>query len=158
MNKFMTDIGFYNLIDSFFLYDAVNDDLLLATSGSYDVKMSLVRESMPAQMTQLNDETQRPEWSIVHGGGWNALVKTVRINQQFYAGALVDMNALNHPEQFTESGERGVPLSWMTMGERCPVRPSARRRSSWLQHISPAWRIPTRSYRRLHPRGMNSST
>nr|WP_154893656.1 sensor histidine kinase [Paenibacillus xylanexedens] len=107
MNKFMTDIGFYNLIDSFFLYDAVNDDLLLATSGSYDIKMSLVRDSMPVQMTQLDDETQRPEWSIVRGGGWNALVKTVRINQQFYAGALVDMNALNHPEQFTESGERG---------------------------------------------------
>ncbi|MFS0869840.1 histidine kinase [Paenibacillus xylanilyticus] len=107
MNKFMTDIGFYNLIDSFFLYDAVNDDLLLATSGSYDVKMSLVRESMPVQMTQLDDEIQQPEWSIVRGGAWNALVKTVRINQQFYAGALVDMNALNHPEQFTESGERG---------------------------------------------------
>ena len=132
----MTDIGFYNLIDSFFLYDAVNDDLLLATSGSYDIKMSLVRESMPVQMTQLDDETQRPEWSIVRGGGWNALVKTVRINQQFYAGALVDMNALNHPEQFTESGERGGAVIVDSNGEHCPVQPSARRRSSWLQHIS----------------------
>ncbi|MEC0127980.1 sensor histidine kinase [Paenibacillus pabuli] len=107
MNKFMTDIGFYNLIDSFFLYDAVNDDLLLATSGNYDVKKSVVQESMPVQMQQLEGDIQKPEWSIVHGGAWNALVKTVRINSQFYAGALVDMNALNHPEQFTESGDRG---------------------------------------------------
>ncbi|WP_440118725.1 sensor histidine kinase [Paenibacillus sp. QZ-Y1] len=107
MNKFMTDIGFYNLIDSFFLYDAVNDDLLLATSGNYDVKMSIVQESMPVQMQQLEGDIQKPEWSIVRGGTWNALVKTVRINAQFYAGALVDMNALNHPEQFTESGDRG---------------------------------------------------
>ncbi|MHA7581407.1 sensor histidine kinase [Paenibacillus vandeheii] len=107
MNKFMTDIGFYNLIDSFFLYDAVNDDLLLATSGNYDVKMSIVQESMPVQIQQLEGEIQKPEWSIVRGGTWNALVKTVRINAQFYAGALVDMNALNHPEQFTESGNRG---------------------------------------------------
>ncbi|MFC9707855.1 sensor histidine kinase [Paenibacillus sp. NPDC056933] len=107
MNKFMTDIGFYNLIDSFFLYDAVNDDLLLATSGNYDVKKSVVQESMPVQMQQLEGDIQKPEWSIVHGGTWNALVKTVRINSQFYAGALVDMNALNHPEQFTESGDLG---------------------------------------------------
>ncbi|MBY0118512.1 sensor histidine kinase [Paenibacillus sp. FSL H8-0317] len=107
MNKFMTDIGFYNLIDSFFLYDAVNDDLLLATSGNYDVKKSVVQESMPVQMQQLEGDIQKPEWSIVRGGTWNALVKTVRINQQFYAGALVDMNALNHTQQFTESGDRG---------------------------------------------------
>ncbi|WP_336761099.1 sensor histidine kinase [Paenibacillus sp. USHLN196] len=106
MNKFMTDIGFYNLIDSFFLYDAVNDDLLLATSGNYDVKKSVVQESMPVQMQQLEGDIQKPEWSIVRGGTWNALVKTVRINQQFYAGALVDMNALNHTQQFTESGDR----------------------------------------------------
>lgn len=107
MNKFMTDLGFYSLIDSFFLYDAVNDDLLLATSGSYDVKMSLIRENMPAQMQQFEGEIQQPEWDIVQGPTWNALAKTVRINQQFYAGALVDMNALNHPEQFTEAGGRG---------------------------------------------------
>ncbi|CAI6028554.1 hypothetical protein PAECIP112173_00542 [Paenibacillus sp. JJ-100] len=107
MNKFMTDIGFYNLIDSFFLYDAVNDDLLLATAGNYDIKKSVVQRNMPAQMRQLEGDIQRPEWSIVRGGSFNALVKTVRINQQFYAGALVDMNALNDSQQFTGSGDRG---------------------------------------------------
>ena len=85
----------------------MNDDLLLATSGNYDVKKSVVQESMPVQMQQLEGDIQKPEWSIVRGGTWNALVKTVRINQQFYAGALVDMNALNHTQQFTESGDRG---------------------------------------------------
>ncbi|MCK6074161.1 sensor histidine kinase [Paenibacillus silvae] len=107
MNKFMTDIGFYNLIDSFYLYDAVNDDLLLATAGNYDIKKSVVQRSMPAQLRQLEGDIQKPEWSIVRGGSFNALVKTVRINQQFYAGALVDMNALNDSQQFTESGDRG---------------------------------------------------
>lgn len=107
MNKFMTDIGFYNLIDSFFLYDAINDDLLLATSGDYDIKMSLVQKSMPVQMQQFEGDIQQPEWGIVRGESRNALVKTVRINQQFYAGALVDMNALNYPEQLTEWGDRG---------------------------------------------------
>ncbi|MGQ8871649.1 sensor histidine kinase [Paenibacillus sp. TSA_86.1] len=107
MNKFMTDIGFYNLIDSFYLYDAVNDDLLLATAGNYDIKKSVVQRNMPAQMRQLEGDIQRPEWSIVRGGSFNALVKTVRINQQFYAGALVDMNALNDSQQFAESGDRG---------------------------------------------------
>lgn len=107
MNKFMTDIGFYNLIDSFYLYDAVNDDLLLATAGNYDIKKSVVQRNMPAQMRQLEGDIQRPEWSIVRGGSFNALVKTVRINQQFYAGALVDMNALNDRQQLAESGDRG---------------------------------------------------
>ncbi|WP_342555360.1 sensor histidine kinase [Paenibacillus sp. FSL R7-0652] len=107
MNKFMTDIGFYNLIDSFYLYDAVNDDLLLATAGNYDIKKSVVQRNMPAQMRQLEGDIQKPEWSIVRGGSFNALVKTVRINQQFYAGALVNMNALNDSQQFTESGDRG---------------------------------------------------
>lgn len=107
MNKFMTDIGFYNLIDSFYLYDAVNDDLPLATAGNYDIKKSVVQRNMPAQMRQLEGDIQKPEWSIVRGGSFNALVKTVRINQQFYAGALVNMNALNDSQQFTESGDRG---------------------------------------------------
>lgn len=116
MNKFMTDIGFYNLIDSFYLYDAVNDDLLLATAGNYDIKKSVVQRSMPAQLRQLEGDIQKPEWSIVRGGSFNALVKTVRINQQFYAGALVDMNAMNDSQQFAESGDRGGAVIVTTDG------------------------------------------
>lgn len=119
VNKFRTDLGFYDLLDGLFLYDIVHQDTVLATQNGYDEKITAIEELMPeASRKSANVPTYK--WEIVQIKDRYHLVKTVRINEQFIAGAWVPMDSLNQRVHSTEWGEgggsvilsnRGTPLS-----------------------------------------------
>lgn len=119
VNKFRTDLGFYDLLDGLFLYDTLHQDTVLATQNGYDEKITAIQELMP-EASRKRADVPTYKWEIVQIKDSYHLVKTVRINEQFIAGAWVPMDSLNQRIHSTEWGEgggsvilsnRGTPLS-----------------------------------------------
>ncbi|MCM3781486.1 histidine kinase [Neobacillus mesonae] len=106
VNKFRTDLGFYDLLDGLFLYDTVHKDTLLATQRGYDDKITAIKAIMP-RASRMNSDVPTHEWEIVETKGSFHLVKTVRINEQFIAGAWVPINSLNARVHSADWGEGG---------------------------------------------------
>ncbi len=109
LNKFTTDTSFYNLIDSFFLYNMREDDITIGNPDHYNDKITTIKEMMPNAIMQ-DGRVQNSNWKIVKAGSNYGLVKITQINQDLYAGAWINMNSLNSPEKFVEMGEKGGSL------------------------------------------------
>ncbi|WP_211748645.1 histidine kinase [Paenibacillus sp. Marseille-Q4541] len=106
VNKFRTDLGFYDLLDGLFLYDTLHHDTVLATQNGYDEKITAIGEMMP-EASRMSVGIPTYKWEIVQIKDNYHLVKTVRINEQFIAGAWVPMESLNQRVHSTEWGEGG---------------------------------------------------
>lgn len=116
VNKFRTDLGFYDLLDGLFLYDTVHKDTLLATQRGYDEKINALSAIMPAAAS-VDAEVPTHKWEIVQTKGTYHLVKTVRINEQFIAGAWVPINSLNERIHRADWGEGGGSVILSGEGE-----------------------------------------
>lgn len=119
VNKFRSDLGFYDLLDGLFLYDTFNQDTVLATQNEYNEKIMAIQDMMPKAALK-SAEVLTYKWEIVQLKDSYHLVKIVRINEQFIAGAWVPVNSLNqrvHSSEWGEGGgsvilsEEGTPLS-----------------------------------------------
>lgn len=106
LNKFTTDTSFYNLIDSFFLYNNRENDIIIGNPDHYTDKINTIRDMMPNAITK-DGRIQDTNWKIIAAGSNYGLVKITQINQDLYAGAWINMNSLNNPEKFVEMGEKG---------------------------------------------------
>lgn len=106
VNKFRTDLGFYDLLDGLFLYDTVHQDTVLATQNGYDDKITAIAKMMP-EASRMSTDIPAYQWQIVRIKESYHLVKTVKINDQFIAGAWVPMDSLNQRVYSTEWGEGG---------------------------------------------------
>jgi len=91
LNKLRTDIHFYSMIDTLFLYSRTNDDLLLATNGKEFEVTPVVREKLPELLEQEQGNTR---WYVTRYAGSYALVKLFEINPSVYAGAWVEVDSL----------------------------------------------------------------
>ncbi len=109
LNKFTTDTSFYNLIDSFFLYNIREDDITIGNPDHYNDKITTIKEMMPTAIMK-DGRVQNANWKIVKAGSNYGLVKITQINQDLYAGAWINMNSLNNQEKFVEMGEKGGSL------------------------------------------------
>ncbi|MFC7681762.1 histidine kinase [Paenibacillus sp. GCM10028914] len=106
VNKFRADLGFYDLLDGLFLYDIVHQDTVLASQNGYDEKMTAIKGMMP-EASRIKADVSSYKWEIIQIKDTYHLVKTVRINEQFIAGAWVPMDSLNQRVHSTEWGEGG---------------------------------------------------
>ncbi|OAB31990.1 hypothetical protein PMSD_17725 [Paenibacillus macquariensis subsp. defensor] len=109
LNKFTTDTSFYNLIDSFFLYNIREDDITIGNPDHYSDKITTIKEMMPNAIMK-DGRVQNANWKMVKAGSNYGLVKITQINQDLYAGAWINMNSLNNQEKFVEMGEKGGSL------------------------------------------------
>ncbi|MBP3961986.1 cache domain-containing sensor histidine kinase [Paenibacillus lignilyticus] len=95
--RFLLDTGYYNKVDTFFVYSRKDDDMFFATQYSFhfaEVQSALQDYTTKLASKDLPEETQRWErFSIPNDT--NYLIKTVDLGSGVYIGALVQVDRLN---------------------------------------------------------------
>ncbi len=95
--RFLLDTGYYNKVDTFFVYSRKDDDMFFSTQYSFhfaEVQSALQAYTTELASKDLPEETQRWErFSIPNDT--NYLIKTVDLGSGVYIGALVQIDQLN---------------------------------------------------------------
>ncbi|QYR20330.1 histidine kinase [Paenibacillus sp. sptzw28] len=93
-NKLMRDIGFYNLIDTVFLFH--ESDLILSTSGQYDDTRQVLRNNIAAIIGQENRfATNRwLLWKDDLMPGNDFLIRITEVTEGLYVGAIIKISGI----------------------------------------------------------------
>ncbi|MCD9024622.1 cache domain-containing sensor histidine kinase [Cohnella silvisoli] len=108
--RFLLDTGYYNKVDTFFVYSPKDDDMFFATQYSFhfaEVQSALLDYTTKLASKDLPQETQRWErFSIPNDT--NYLIKTVHLDSGVYVGALVQIDRLNEEVSKFDVGPDGA--------------------------------------------------
>lgn len=108
--RFLRDIGYYNKVDTFFVYSRKDDDMFFATQYSFhfaEVQSALLDYTTKLASAILPPETQRWELFSIPGDT-NYLIKTVNWGTDVYIGALVQVDRLNEEVSHFDVGPEGA--------------------------------------------------
>jgi len=90
-NKLSRDVGFYDLIDTFFLYS--NKDVIIGTrSNNYEMMKSLLRKHVPDIIANDSNNPTQVYWQLAqdeHIPGGYMIVKTIHVTDSLYVGAII---------------------------------------------------------------------
>ncbi|RKP48728.1 sensor histidine kinase [Cohnella endophytica] len=107
--RFLQDTGYYNKVDTFFVYSRKDDDMFFSTQYSFhfaEVQSALLDYTTKLASKDLPQETQRWErFSIPKDT--NYLIKTVDLGFGVYMGALVQVDRLNEEVSKFDVGPEG---------------------------------------------------
>jgi two-component system sensor histidine kinase YesM len=104
--RFQTTLNYFQLMDSYFLYNIRDNDLIFASKKDYYIQ----RNAINNKMLTIRDEPQDQEthqWQIITTEKGEALIKIVRLSKNLFAGALVNTDSLLHTLDFLEIGDSG---------------------------------------------------
>ncbi|AZN39850.1 cache domain-containing sensor histidine kinase [Paenibacillus albus] len=108
--RFLLDTGYYNKVDTFFVYSRKDDDMFFSTQYSFhfaEVQDALLKYTTKLASKDLPEEMQRWErFSIPHDT--NYLIKTVDLGSGVYMGALVQIDRLNEELSQFDVGPDGA--------------------------------------------------
>jgi two-component system sensor histidine kinase YesM len=108
--RFLLDTGYYNKVDTFFVYSRKDNDMFFATQFSFhfaEVQSALLEYTTKLASKDLPQETQRWErFSIPNDT--NYLIKTVDLGSGVYIGALVQVDRLNEEVSKFDVGSDGA--------------------------------------------------
>ncbi|NEW09348.1 HAMP domain-containing protein [Paenibacillus sp. SYP-B3998] len=107
-NKFITDIGYYSMINTFFVYSSSNDDLLVITqeSGNFHERYQTIQNYL-SQILGQTVPHQGNEWQLIQSGDPYFLVQMKDLGSEMYAGCLISLNNLAMPLSTWDVGEGG---------------------------------------------------
>jgi len=111
-NRFLLDIGYYNKVDTFFVYSRKDDDMFFATQFSFhfaEVQTALQDYTAKLASRELPQENQRWELFSIPNDT-NYLIKTVNLGSDIYIGALVQIDRLNEEVSQFDVGPDGATL------------------------------------------------
>lgn len=103
MHKFDVDHGLYNLVDSFFAYNADNDDLI-SYYESYDTNRGRERNALIRSLVNTSESGDR--WRWVSTGTESGLIRIVR-SSGMYVGAWIPESRFMEPVKNLNFGESG---------------------------------------------------
>ncbi|WP_193726851.1 sensor histidine kinase [Paenibacillus guangzhouensis] len=106
-NKFMTDIGYYSMINTLFVYSKPGDDLLIVTqeNGRYLERYQMVKNYISQNLDQM--PLRKFGWQFVRLNDNYFLVQMKDLGSEMYAGCLIDVNSLAIPLSTWDVGEGG---------------------------------------------------
>jgi two-component system sensor histidine kinase YesM len=107
-NKFMTDIGYYSMINTLFVYSKPGDDLLIVTqeNGRYLERYHMVKNYISQNLDQ-TPPRRKYGWQLVRLNENHFLVQMKDLGSEMYAGCLIDVNSLAMPLSGWDVGEGG---------------------------------------------------
>ncbi|MEV5025629.1 cache domain-containing sensor histidine kinase [Paenibacillus sp. LPE1-1-1.1] len=103
MHKFDADHGLYNLVDSFFAYNADNDDLI-SYYESYDTNRGRERNALIRSLVNTSESGDR--WRWVSTSTESGLIRIVR-SSGMYVGAWIPESRFMEPVKNLNFGESG---------------------------------------------------
>ncbi|MFC5470854.1 sensor histidine kinase [Cohnella suwonensis] len=107
--RFLLDTGYYNKVDTFFVYSSKDDDMFFSTQYSFhfaEVQSALLDYTTKLAKSGIPEETRRWErFSIPNDT--NYLIKTVE-DSGIYIGALVQVDRLNEEVSHFDVGPDGA--------------------------------------------------
>ncbi|MDB5055315.1 MAG: hypothetical protein JWM44_3365 [Bacilli bacterium] len=106
VNRFRTNLNYYQYVDSFFLYNIKGKDLAFASTMDYYSEEETILSQIPAELTG-KDDSDTPKWKLINSGNRYSLIKFFRINDNFFAGAVVKTDSLVKSLLFLDMGESG---------------------------------------------------
>lgn len=108
--RFLLDTGYYNKVDTFFVYSRKDDDMFFSTQYSFhfaEVQTALLEYTTKLASKDLPQENQRWEQFSIPNDT-NYLIKTVNWGSDIYIGALVQVDRLNEEVSKFDVGPDGA--------------------------------------------------
>lgn len=109
-NRFVMDTGYYNMVDTFFIYSKREQESFFATQLSQkSPELYQALADYSRKFASGNPGTQDERWDLIAiPGDYNYLIKTVDLGLDLYAGALVRTDTLNKVLSKLDVGEDGT--------------------------------------------------
>jgi len=109
-NQINADIGFYRTMDIFFIYSAMNDELIMTPSlaESYEERES-EKSHILTVIKAARPSTDNTRWHVYTAGENHYLYRIVRVGNE-YIGAWVDARKMMVPLNYIELGNTGAAL------------------------------------------------
>jgi len=124
--QFRLDTGYYNKVDTFFVYSRKDDDLFFATQYSFqfaDIQTALLDyTTLLATKGVPQENHQWEQFSIPNDT--NYLIKTVDLGSDIYIGALVQIDRLNDEVSRFDVGPNGAAFVVNAAGKTLTSSPS----------------------------------
>ncbi|QGQ94611.1 sensor histidine kinase [Paenibacillus psychroresistens] len=114
--RFKTTLNYFPLMDSYFLYNIRDNDLIFASKKDYYIQQDAIIDKMKSIRNQPQGQETR-EWQIIPTAKGDALIKTVRLSKNLFAGALVNTDTLLQTLKFLEMGDSGGAVIFSKTGE-----------------------------------------
>jgi two-component system, sensor histidine kinase YesM len=108
--RFLLDTGYYNKVDTFFVYSRKDDDMFFSTQYSFhfaEVQTALLDYTTKLASKDLPQENRRWELFSIPNDT-NYLIKTVDLGSGIYMGALVQVDRLNEEVSKFDVGPDGA--------------------------------------------------
>lgn len=90
-NKLMRDVGFYDMIDTIFLYS--DSDVIIGTkNNNYDMMKQLLRDHVPNVIENDTNHQDLNFWQVTSDDripSKNMLMKTIHVTDDIYVGAII---------------------------------------------------------------------
>lgn len=106
LNQLNSGAGYYNKIDSFFIYNKKSDDLTLSSREDLPDYFQLIHQQLPNLM-KLKENTPFFHWITIKFGGSYALVQLYQLNPDVYVGAWMKVENLERPIASWDLGQGG---------------------------------------------------
>jgi two-component system sensor histidine kinase YesM len=106
LSRFQTNLNYFQLIDSIFLYNYKDRDLIFSTKQQYYSIEKAINDYIPADVNELKD-LDTPQWQKIQLGNSIALIKMTRISKNMVAGAVVSTETLVNSLQFLDIADPG---------------------------------------------------
>jgi two-component system sensor histidine kinase YesM len=106
LSRFQTNLNYFQLMDSIFLYNYEANDLIFSTKQQYYDIEAAIKESIPSKLSSLED-SENPQWKMIRLGDKSALIKLTRLSSTMVAGALVSTDTLLNSLKFLDAGNPG---------------------------------------------------
>ncbi|MWC30994.1 sensor histidine kinase [Paenibacillus sp. MMS18-CY102] len=105
-NTLMRDVGFYDLLDTIFLYSE-NDVIIGTRSNDYEMMKKLLRDHVPDVIENDLHQPTMDYWQLANDEripGSSMMIKTVHVTDNLYVGAIIRVQdvALNLGMQWSE--------------------------------------------------------
>ncbi|MCP1311587.1 sensor histidine kinase [Paenibacillus tyrfis] len=106
-NKLVKDIGYYNMIDTFFVYAKSNDDLLIVTqeNGRFHERYETVQKHLSQVLNHM--APNQGNWKLIESKEAYFIAQMKDLGSNIYAGCLIDLNSLAKPLGMWDVGEGG---------------------------------------------------
>ncbi|WP_127460776.1 sensor histidine kinase [Paenibacillus elgii] len=108
-NKLIQDLGYYSLIDTFFVYAKSNEDLFIVTqeNGHFHERYETVQKYLSQALSLSSMTPNQGKWKLIESNHSYFIVQMKDLGSDMYAGCLIDMKSLAKPLGTWDVGEGG---------------------------------------------------
>lgn len=106
VNRFQTNLNYFFMMDTIFLYNERSQDVTFATKQDYYFQQRLIAETVPIEIAN-GKNMDTPVWQLIQFENRSVLMKTTRLTNNLIAGAIVNTDSLVASLQFLDMGTTG---------------------------------------------------